>query len=342
MSEITLRDYQNQDLSAVIDLWTKCGLVRPWNQPESDIALAQETPSSRLIVGLLEERIVGSVLCGLDGHRGWIYYFAVSPDCQGKGFSRPLLSEAENWLKSIGAPKVELMVRSSNSEVLSYYHGAGYQHEDVVVLSKWLSEEAGKRKKESGDLPVTVTWLEMTAPPLRPAIAIPSVGMPLSLTRIQPPTVAFYRYLYNSVGEPWLWWERRVMADEELKKVVQFPDVEVYLLSVGSNPAGFVELKAIRAQRTVEIAYFGLLPDFIGMGLGSYLLDWSIRTAWAHESRPERLEVNTCTLDHPAALPTYQKAGFTPYRQEERLVPDPRLRGILPRDLPLPSHKRQA
>ncbi|RED50995.1 GNAT family acetyltransferase [Aestuariispira insulae] len=342
MPELSIRDFRDGDLDAVVGLWTDCGLVRPWNDPEEDIALALNTQSSRLIVGLLDDRIVGSVLCGLDGHRGWLYYFAVAPDCQGKGFSKPLLTEAEEWLASQGAPKVELMVRTSNNGILSYYHAAGYQHEDVAVLSKWLNDETETRKEESRDLPVTVTWLEMTAPPLRPAIPVPSIGIPLSLTRVQSPSLSFYRYLYNTVGEPWLWWERRAMPDEDLQRVIQSADTEIYLLSVGSNPAGFVELNAIRTLRTVEIAYFGLVPDFIGMGLGGYLLDWAIRTAWAHESRPERLEVNTCTLDHPAALATYQKAGFTPYRQEERQVPDPRLNGILPYDLPLPARDPRA
>ena len=337
MTKLHVRDFIEEDLQPVVTLWTDCGLVRPWNDPEADIIQAVGTENARLLVGQIDDRVIATILCGFDGHRGWIYYFAVAPDCQGKGYSRALLEEAEEWLLSIGVPKLELMVRNSNARVISYYQAADYAREDVTVLSKWLKKPAMGMTTETEKLPVTITWLEMLEQPRHPALPLPKPGKPVSLTRIQEPTVRFYRYLYNSVGEPWFWWERRVMEDDALLAEIQSLETEIYLLSVGSQPAGFTELRADPAGHTVEIAYFGLLPDFIGLKLGPYLLDWSIRTAWSHASRPRRLEVNTCTLDHPAALPTYQKAGFTPFRQESRQIPDPRLSGILPYDLPLPT-----
>lgn len=160
-----------------------------------------------------------------------------------------------------------------------------------------------------------VTYLEMRTPPTRPAAPAP-VGK-LAILRAEAPTLSFYRYLYDTVGEPWNWTDRRVLPDDELGAVIRDPKVEIYVLYSGGVPAGFVELDK-RREREVELAYFGLIPEFVGRGLGTFLLDWAVRAAWL--DGPERVWVHTCTLDHPRAIAMYQRAGFTPYKQATEQV----------------------
>lgn len=174
-------------------------------------------------------------------------------------------------------------------------------------------------------LPVIVTYLEMTAPPAHAPVRQPAGN--LSLVRANPPTWSFYRYLYDTVGEPWLWHERRRMPRKELERSIHDPLVEVWVLYVDGTPAGYAELDR-RTQET-DLSYFGLIPDFIGHKLGPWLLDAIIRKAW--EGGPTKLLVNTCTFDHPKALPLYQSMGFVPTRHVAREVRDPRLDGVLPR-----------
>jgi len=177
------------------------------------------------------------------------------------------------------------------------------------------------RAAEPATLDIVVTYLEMLKPPTRPPVPAPPVGK-IALLRAERPTVSYYRYLYNTVGEPWLWWERRQLADGELERIIHDPLVEIYVLHVDGVPAGYTELDR-RKQDEVELAYFGLIPQFIGRKLGPFLLNWTVDTAWF--PKPRRLWVNTNNLDHPKTLQIYQKAGFVPYRQETRTIPNPRL-----------------
>lgn len=194
-----------------------------------------------------------------------------------------------------------------------------------------LKKRARKNAKP-GKLECVTTYLEMTEPPGHPNI-LPS-GRTVALLRAERPTLSFYRYLYNSVGERWLWWERRVMNDKDLAKIVHDDKVEVYTLYVAGVPAGFAELD-LRADDDIELAYFGLIQEFIGQGLGAYLLGWVVDEAWRRV--PERLWVHTCNFDHPRAFATYQRAGFTPYRQETGWIDDPRAKGVLPKGIELPN-----
>lgn len=188
-----------------------------------------------------------------------------------------------------------------------------------------------------GHLPVTVTYLEMTARPLRRQRPHPHDR--LSLLRAENCTYSFYRYLYDTVGEEWLWWFRRAMPEAELRAILADDKVEIYVAHVAGVPAGYVELDRRTAGRC-EVGYLGLLPEFIGMGIGPWLLDWAIEAAW-NGVGVEKVTVNTCNLDHPRALMTYQKAGFQPVGQEVRFDPDPRLAGLIRRDaaphIPLPD-----
>ena len=166
---------------------------------------------------------------------------------------------------------------------------------------------------------VTIHYLEMWSRPHATPRDAPRADV--AVVRAERPTVAFYRYLYDRVGEPWLWYERRVMSDERLAAIVQDPAVEVQVLHAGGEPAGYAELDR-RASGEVELAYFGLMPEFIGRGLGAYFLAWTVDLAWDQE--PRRLWVHTCSLDHPRALAAYRAAGFAEYARERVRIADPR------------------
>jgi GNAT superfamily N-acetyltransferase len=159
-------------------------------------------------------------------------------------------------------------------------------------------------------LQTLVTYLEMTAPP---ADAAPPVPGGIEVRRALQPTIGFYRYLYDTIGAEWTWYERKRLSDADLAAVIGDPKVEVNVLWVGGVPAGLAELDR-RDPPDIELAYFGVLPEFISQGLGRFLLDWAIRHAW--RQRPARFWVHTCDLDHPRALPLYQKAGFRIYDRQ--------------------------
>ena len=160
---------------------------------------------------------------------------------------------------------------------------------------------------------VVITYLEMHARPAHLNVAPPAGD--LAIVQAKPPTISFYRYLYDTVGGGWQWHERRVMSDETLGAIVQHPLVETHVLYADGTPAGYAELDR-RQPNEIELAYFGLIPEFIGRGLGRYLLHWAIDRAWTYG--PNRFWVHTCTLDHPKALPNYESAGFRRYKVEEK------------------------
>ncbi len=158
---------------------------------------------------------------------------------------------------------------------------------------------------------VVTTYLEMSEQPKLSVVALPESAM---ILRAESPTVSFYRFLYNNVGEKWKWVDRRKLNDDELRDIIQDERVEVNVLYLRGVPAGYVELDS-RREKEIEVAYFGLMPEFIGQKLGKPLLTWAVNKAW--EQKPKRLWVHTCTLDHPGALPLYQKCGFEIYKTEE-------------------------
>jgi GNAT superfamily N-acetyltransferase len=174
----------------------------------------------------------------------------------------------------------------------------------------------------------TITYLEMLE---RPAgRRVPAPLDKLALMRAEACTVSFYRYLYDTVGEPWLWFERRIIDDAAVAAQIHQPTIEIFVLYVRGVPAGFFELDTA-APRETKLCYFGLIPDFIGRRLGPYLLQAAIDRAW---SRPiDRFWLHTSTFDHPKALRVYQQAGFVVYSRRRVLFEDPRERGILPRTL---------
>jgi GNAT superfamily N-acetyltransferase len=173
-------------------------------------------------------------------------------------------------------------------------------------------------------LSTVVTYLEMTQQPTSPTPTRPA--LPIALMRAVDMPVSFYRYLYDTIGEDWLWYERRLLDDAALAEIIHHPDVEIYVLYVNGAPGGYGELNRRGGGTEVDLAYFGLLAECIGRGLGGYFLRWLVDQAWSYE--PSRLTVNTCDLDHPRALRTYQSLGFAPNQRETLEFDDPRDRGM--------------
>lgn len=129
------------DAAAVVALWHACGLTRPWNDPGRDFALACGGGSSAVLVAREVERIVGSVMTGFDGHRGWIYYLAVDRERRRGGIGRALVEAAEAWLRERGAPKVQLMVRDDNEGAIGFYESMGMERQKVVTLGRFFAKD---------------------------------------------------------------------------------------------------------------------------------------------------------------------------------------------------------
>ena len=122
----------------VVALWEECGLTRPWNDPRRDLEFARGKTNSTVLVGHLDQKIMASVMVGHDGHRGNVYYLAVAPEHQGKGFGRAMLQAAEAWLVAKGIWKLNLMIRSENTKVIGFYERLGYEEQDIAMLGRWI------------------------------------------------------------------------------------------------------------------------------------------------------------------------------------------------------------
>jgi GNAT superfamily N-acetyltransferase len=160
-------------------------------------------------------------------------------------------------------------------------------------------------------LTVTRTYLEMLSPAELKPSAVPDPEPRIERVEDCPPS--FFRYLYQEVGRAFRWTDRLGWSDATIRSHLQTPGVSVWLMSWRSAPAGYFELKQ-HQDHSVEIAYFGLLPEFVGRGWGKYLLTRAVQAAW--DTGTHRVWLHTCTLDHPAALPNYLSRGFRPFREE--------------------------
>ncbi len=129
---------EDADIPAIVALWERCELTRPWNEPGADIARAQQGPSSAVLVGRDGNTIVATVMVGHDGHRGWVYYVAVDPDQRKKGYGRAIMAAAEDWLRERGVEKLQLLVRADNTRVQAFYETLEYDQQERVVYAKWL------------------------------------------------------------------------------------------------------------------------------------------------------------------------------------------------------------
>ena len=169
--------------------------------------------------------------------------------------------------------------------------------------------------KAARRIPMTVTFLEMTARPT--ALPPPQPRVKVALLKCEKPPTHFYRYLYDTIGADYYWVDRKKLSFEKLAEVIHHPLNQLFVLYTDGNPAGMAELD-LRKQNEANISYFGLMPEAIGRHLGFFFFYHSCMNAWAQPI--QRLTINTCTLDHPRALPLYQRLGFTAYAREERFV----------------------
>ena len=133
-----LRPYAAADEAAVVDLWRRCELTRPWNDPHKDIQRKLTVQPELFLVGVVSGGIIATVMAGFEGHRGWVNYLAVAPEHRARGYGRLLMRHIEERLAAIGCPKLNLQVRSSNRDVLEFYRRIGYSVDDRVSLGKRL------------------------------------------------------------------------------------------------------------------------------------------------------------------------------------------------------------
>lgn len=180
-----------------------------------------------------------------------------------------------------------------------------------------------------GYLAAVVTYLDMHAAPAYDGQSIGSESDTLALERLGAAQLDRYRAVYRAVGTPWLWFSRLRMPDEQLRTILGDERVQAFVVRDADRDVGLLELD-FREPGECELAFFGLVNDYVGRGAGRWLIREAIARAWAQPIR--RLHVHTCTLDHPQAVTFYQRAGFRPYARAVEVTPDPRLDGTLPRE----------
>nr|WP_319484071.1 GNAT family acetyltransferase [uncultured Cohaesibacter sp.] len=140
MIPLVVSDIQDDEIDTVVALWQACGLTRPWNNPYSDIAFARSQPNSTVLVARLEDGgpIVAAAMAGHDGHRGWTYYLSVAPDRQSAGLGKAMMKGVEDWHLAQGIWKSQLMVRTGNEKVISFYETLGYNISATQLLERWI------------------------------------------------------------------------------------------------------------------------------------------------------------------------------------------------------------
>lgn len=135
---LTIRPYQPADQTAIVELWLDAGVTRPWNDPLADIQRKLAVQQELFLVGEVAEQLVATAMAGYDGHRGWVYYLAVQPDCRRRGYAGALMKQVEGRLHQLGCPKLNLQVRCDNLTALAFYQRLGYLQDQVVSLGKRL------------------------------------------------------------------------------------------------------------------------------------------------------------------------------------------------------------
>lgn len=179
---------------------------------------------------------------------------------------------------------------------------------------------------EPGRLAAVVTYLQQKEKPQFGEAAAPP-GMEIG--KLEEPDLDEYRRLFRKIGEQWLWFSRLSLPDDELRRVLTDPGVEVYILTVDGEAQGLLELD-LRQPPDIEIVFLGVAPELTGRGAGGYLMRFAIEAAWRRA--PRRLWLHTCTLDHPGALGFYRHFGFRAFQRAIEISTDPRLAGLLPRE----------
>lgn len=139
--DFIISDYQEKDENDTVALWKICGLTRPWNDPHRDIQRHRENQDRGIFIARIKGEVIASIMTGYDGHRGWVYYLAVHPDFQRRGYGRRMLGAAESFLKDLGCPKMEWMIRKDNHQARQWYQGLGYEMEMVDTMGIRLIED---------------------------------------------------------------------------------------------------------------------------------------------------------------------------------------------------------
>jgi ribosomal protein S18 acetylase RimI-like enzyme len=140
-AKIEIRPFRPDETEAVVALWKACDLIRPWNDPRKDIERKLGVDPELFLVAVEDELVVGAVMAGYEGHRGWINYLAVEPGRRRQGLGGELMATAERLLAERGCPKINLQIRSENADVIAFYVALGYRQDDVVSLGKRLVED---------------------------------------------------------------------------------------------------------------------------------------------------------------------------------------------------------
>jgi ribosomal protein S18 acetylase RimI-like enzyme len=138
---VDIRSFRDADEPAVVRLWERCGLLRPWNDPSKDIARKMRVQPELFLVGTIDDAVVASVMAGYDGHRGWINYLAVDPTRRRQGLGAALMAEAEHRLRRLGCAKINLQIRRDNPDVIAFYQGLGFKEDAVLSLGKRLAPD---------------------------------------------------------------------------------------------------------------------------------------------------------------------------------------------------------
>ncbi len=301
------------ELPQVVALWRTCGLVAAMEDPAPVLTQMLAHGNAAVLVIEHDGKPAAAIRVGHDGQRGWLDQLAVAPKQRRLGLGRALVAGAEAWLRARAIGRAYAVLRPATITATPFLAALGYGPESERLLGRRLDDVAAAR-----DIEVTITALRMDTRPPGGLAPLPA-SQPL-LLRLQNPAVSYYRHLYNEVGRPWLWYERRRMTDEALAALITDPDVHIHVPYVGGVPAGFFELDA-RRHGLVQLTYFGLAPAFIGQRIGPWMLEQAVQVAW--NLRPSRLWVHTCTLDHPKALPMYKRGGFTVFDRRTERIPDP-------------------
>lgn len=137
-SELEITPFHLERQQTVVELWRRCGLLVPWNDPAADISRKMNQQPELFLTGILSETVVATVMAGYEGHRGWINYLAVAPEYRGRGFGRQMMTAAEERLSSLGCPKINLQIRAGNSAAAAFYQGLGYRKDEVISMGKRL------------------------------------------------------------------------------------------------------------------------------------------------------------------------------------------------------------
>ena len=138
IKQLIIRSFQISDEPYVLDLWHRCDLVVPQNDPKKDIEMKLKAQPELFFIGVISNRIVSTIMSGYDGHRGWIYYLAVDPDFQKRGIGRRMVEKAEMKLRKLGCQKINLQIRNSNKSVIAFYKHIGFLDDDVIGMGKRL------------------------------------------------------------------------------------------------------------------------------------------------------------------------------------------------------------